>query len=281
MSNLQCHAALGANPARRSSYLARTCAILLTAVMAFLTVSLVPAAYTSAEAAVSSSKRVYNKDATVSKKTYRKAKYKKRYTKKKKYSKKKYYKKRSSKRYAKKKWKKRYGKKRYSKKRYGKKRYSKKRYAKKRYSKKRRYAKKRYSKKRYAKRYSKKRYTKRKSKKTYAKKKYAKSGVKRSGGVRWVASSSCLNGRLRSIINQVAANYGSVTVSSTCRSRKRNARVGGAKRSHHLTGNAVDFRVHGRWGAAWAYLKRTGGIGGYKHYGGGLFHIDTGPRRTW
>ncbi|MDX2307643.1 MAG: D-Ala-D-Ala carboxypeptidase family metallohydrolase [Hyphomicrobium sp.] len=101
------------------------------------------------------------------------------------------------------------------------------------------------------------------------------------GGVRWVASSGCLNGMLIGVVQQVAANYGSVTVSSTCRSKSHNRKVGGAHKSHHLTGNAVDFRVHGNWRAAAAYLRGHGGIGGFKHYGGGLFHIDTGPRRTW
>jgi hypothetical protein len=28
-----------------------------------------------------------------------------------------------------------------------------------------------------------------------------------------------------------------------------------------------------------AYVRSR--VGGFKHYGGGLFHIDTGPRRTW
>jgi Peptidase M15 len=101
------------------------------------------------------------------------------------------------------------------------------------------------------------------------------------GGVRWVASAGCLNGTLKSIVHQVASKFGPVTVSSTCRSRKRNARVGGARRSQHLTGNAVDFRVHANHRAAYAYLKSLGSVGGYKHYGGGLFHIDVGPRRTW
>ncbi len=101
------------------------------------------------------------------------------------------------------------------------------------------------------------------------------------GGVRWVASSGCLNGTLKSVVHQVAAKFGPVTVSSTCRSKKRNRRVGGAKRSQHLHGNAVDFRVHSNHRAAYAYLKSLGSVGGYKHYGGGLFHIDTGPRRTW
>lgn len=99
------------------------------------------------------------------------------------------------------------------------------------------------------------------------------------GGIRWVANSGCLDGSLRGVIARVAAQFGSVTVNSTCRSRRHNARVGGASRSMHLTGNAADFRVHGNWGAASSFIR--GMVGGFKHYGGGLFHIDTGPRRTW
>jgi hypothetical protein len=99
------------------------------------------------------------------------------------------------------------------------------------------------------------------------------------GGVRWVASSSCLDGRLVSLVQSIAANYGPVTVSSTCRSRGHNAAVGGAKRSQHLTGDAVDFRVHGNYGGVYAYLRAN--AGGVHHYGGGLFHADTGPSRTW
>jgi hypothetical protein len=100
------------------------------------------------------------------------------------------------------------------------------------------------------------------------------------GGVRWVASASCLNGTLRSVVSQVAS-YGSVTVNSTCRSKSHNAKVGGASKSHHLTGDAVDFRVRGNVGKVYAFLRSHGSIGGVKHYGGGLFHIDTGPRRSW
>ncbi|MDX2290036.1 MAG: D-Ala-D-Ala carboxypeptidase family metallohydrolase [Hyphomicrobiaceae bacterium] len=99
------------------------------------------------------------------------------------------------------------------------------------------------------------------------------------GGVRWAANAGCLNGSLKAVIYQVAANYGPVTVSSTCRGKSHNRRVGGAKGSHHLTGNAVDFRVHANAGAAAAFLRSRGG--GFKHYGGGLFHIDTGPSRRW
>ncbi len=102
-----------------------------------------------------------------------------------------------------------------------------------------------------------------------------------SGPIRWVASSGCLADSLRSVIHQVAANFGSVTVSSTCRSRRHNARVGGAHRSYHLSGNAADFRVRGDVSGAYAFLRASASVGGLKHYGGGLFHIDTGARRTW
>ncbi|MBS0241626.1 MAG: DUF882 domain-containing protein [Proteobacteria bacterium] len=99
------------------------------------------------------------------------------------------------------------------------------------------------------------------------------------GGVTWRASSGCLNGTLRGIISDLAGHFGPITVNSTCRSRSHNAAVGGAHRSMHLTGDAVDFRVHGSYGGVASYVR--GRVGGFKHYGGGLFHIDTGPRRTW
>ncbi|MEQ1713312.1 MAG: D-Ala-D-Ala carboxypeptidase family metallohydrolase, partial [Hyphomicrobium sp.] len=99
--------------------------------------------------------------------------------------------------------------------------------------------------------------------------------------VNWVANSGCLDGSLKGVIYQVAANYGPVTVSSTCRSKSRNANVGGAPRSKHLSGDAADFRVHSNVSATYAYLKSSGSVGGLKHYGGGLFHIDNGDRRSW
>lgn len=101
------------------------------------------------------------------------------------------------------------------------------------------------------------------------------------GSVRWVASAGCLDGGLKAIVYQVAANFGPVTVNSTCRSKGRNRAVGGAKRSKHLSGDAVDFRVRSNVSAVYAYLRSSGGVGGLKHYGGGLFHIDNGERRSW
>ncbi|HRK19072.1 MAG TPA: D-Ala-D-Ala carboxypeptidase family metallohydrolase [Hyphomicrobiaceae bacterium] len=101
------------------------------------------------------------------------------------------------------------------------------------------------------------------------------------GSVNWIASAGCLDGSLRSVVNAVASRFGPVTVNSTCRSRGHNRRVGGASQSKHLTGDAVDFRIHGNVSATYAYLRSSGSVGGLKHYGGGLFHIDTGPRRSW
>jgi hypothetical protein len=100
-------------------------------------------------------------------------------------------------------------------------------------------------------------------------------------GVKWVASSGCLNARLRAVIYEVASAFGPVTVNSTCRSRRHNSRVGGARHSHHLSGNAVDFRVRGHARGVYAFLRSHASVGGLKFYRRGFFHIDTGSRRTW
>lgn len=114
---------------------------------------------------------------------------------------------------------------------------------------------------------------------TYVPEEKTQKSVSGGGGIRWIASASCLDGGLRSVLAQVASRFGSVTVNSTCRSASHNRRVGGASKSWHLTGDAADFRVHGNWGAAASFLRSA--AGGFKHYGGGLFHIDTGPKRSW
>jgi uncharacterized protein YcbK (DUF882 family) len=99
--------------------------------------------------------------------------------------------------------------------------------------------------------------------------------------IRWVASSDCLAMPLRTVLVELAQSFGHLQVNSTCRSPTHNARVGGAKHSFHLSGHAVDFRVSSSPRAVLAFLRARGDVGGLKHYGGGLFHIDTGPRRTW
>ncbi len=100
--------------------------------------------------------------------------------------------------------------------------------------------------------------------------------------VSWGANAkpSCLPDRLKPIISHIAESFGTVRINSTCRSHEHNRSVGGASHSLHLIGQAVDFRLNGNVSGALKYL-RTSSAGGIKHYGGGAFHIDTGPRRTW
>ena len=86
---------------------------------------------------------------------------------------------------------------------------------------------------------------------------------------------------LRGVLSELAVTFGPITVRWTCRDKRLNARVGGAKRSFHLTGDAVDFNMTGNYRAILAFLKAKKEVRGLKHYGGGAFHIDTGPRRTW
>jgi hypothetical protein len=96
-------------------------------------------------------------------------------------------------------------------------------------------------------------------------------------GINWNANAGCLNAELRDVLAEVAAGYSAVTVNSTCRNSGHNASVGGAAHSYHLSGNAVDFRVHGNVAAVTKFLNSR--VGGIKPSGDGLFHIDTGPRR--
>lgn len=102
------------------------------------------------------------------------------------------------------------------------------------------------------------------------------------GPIRWVARADCLVTPLQGVLNQVAALFGALQVNSTCRSPRHNRKVGGARRSQHLTGSAVDFRIGGGNSKdVLNFLRAQKVVGGYKHYGRGVFHIDTGPRRTW
>ena len=91
----------------------------------------------------------------------------------------------------------------------------------------------------------------------------------------------CVPRSLKRVLNRVADTYGPVTVHSTKRWWLENWLKGGARNSYHLKCQAVDFSVAGNPASVIAFLKAQPEVGGYAHYPGGHYHIDTGPRRTW
>ncbi|WP_240535031.1 YcbK family protein [Notoacmeibacter marinus] len=94
----------------------------------------------------------------------------------------------------------------------------------------------------------------------------------------------CLKPALVRVLNQVEKKFGRpVIVTSGFRSRQRNARARGAKRSLHMFCAAADIQVEGvsKWTLA-EYLRSMdgrGGVGTYCHTKS--VHIDVGPERDW
>ena len=99
--------------------------------------------------------------------------------------------------------------------------------------------------------------------------------------IKWSAPANCVPASLKNVIQKVAARFGPITVSSTARSRAKNARVGGRSKSYHLGCRAVDFRVHGSSRGLIGFLASQISVGGIKRYSSGFYHIDNGPRRSW
>ncbi|MEP0521439.1 MAG: D-Ala-D-Ala carboxypeptidase family metallohydrolase [Hyphomicrobiales bacterium] len=91
----------------------------------------------------------------------------------------------------------------------------------------------------------------------------------------------CVPRRLKGALQDVAHQFGDVGVTSTKRWWLENLRKGGAKNSYHRRCKAADFNVRGDPRAVVHFLKNHPGVGGYKYYRGGHYHIDTGPKRTW
>ncbi len=91
----------------------------------------------------------------------------------------------------------------------------------------------------------------------------------------------CLPPSLMGVIYDLAEIYGEVTILSTYRDPKRNARVGGVGKSFHLECRAIDFKVAGKAKDIIELLRNRPEVGGYKRYSLGFYHIDDGPKRSW
>lgn len=105
--------------------------------------------------------------------------------------------------------------------------------------------------------------------------------VKIIGRIKFNATWKCVPKKLKAVIYQVSKKFGHVTVNSTHRSRRKNRRIGGAKKSWHIGCRAVDFRVKGRTRGLYRWLRNHPNVGGLKRYRSGFYHIDIGPRRSW
>ena len=74
-------------------------------------------------------------------------------------------------------------------------------------------------------------------------------------------------------------------LNSAYRTPKTNRKVGGAKRSQHVKGKAIDFSIDRRDKTSLASLNRmllkehNGGVGYYPRHG--FIHIDSGDKRHW
>ncbi len=84
--------------------------------------------------------------------------------------------------------------------------------------------------------------------------------------------------------HRLAASWGQpIGVNSAYRDPEHNARVGGAKNSQHMHGNAFDVDVSGlslEQRVDMIRQARAAGFGGVGVYGGSL-HFDVGPTRNW
>lgn len=71
-------------------------------------------------------------------------------------------------------------------------------------------------------------------------------------------------------------------LTSAYRSPEHNKRVGGAKNSQHMQGNAFDVRMDNHDPHEFEAAARAVGFTGFGYYPrSGFMHIDTGPARSW
>ena len=81
---------------------------------------------------------------------------------------------------------------------------------------------------------------------------------------------------LRNLLNKP------LILTSAYRSPEHNKKVGGAKNSRHMQGDAFDVRMDNHDPHEFERAARAVGFTGFGYYPkSGFMHIDTGPARTW
>ena len=97
-------------------------------------------------------------------------------------------------------------------------------------------------------------------------------------------SVGCLKPKLVRLIKRAERHFGRhAIVTSGYRSRRHNRRVGGARKSMHVSCEAADIQISGvaKWKLA-SWLRKQegrGGVGTYCHTRS--VHIDIGEKRDW
>jgi hypothetical protein len=84
----------------------------------------------------------------------------------------------------------------------------------------------------------------------------------------------CVAGELRTVLADVAARFGAVSVVSTHRLNSDNHTPGTIRHRLHTACKAVDFRTPGKLNEVLAFLRSRPEVSGINSYRGGLIHID-------
>ncbi len=89
------------------------------------------------------------------------------------------------------------------------------------------------------------------------------------------APTDCLPAGLRSVLKDVEARFGPVTLVSTTELHTKNRSRGGVRHKLHGACQAADFKVQGNGKAVVAYLRSRSEVAGINSYGNnGVIHID-------
>jgi uncharacterized protein YcbK (DUF882 family) len=88
----------------------------------------------------------------------------------------------------------------------------------------------------------------------------------------------CLPNELRTVLADIAAQFGPVTVVSTTSLRTDNHAPGSARTKLHLACKAIDFKAQGRVPDMLSYLRSRPEVAGINSYRNGVIHIDVNER---
>jgi uncharacterized protein YcbK (DUF882 family) len=91
----------------------------------------------------------------------------------------------------------------------------------------------------------------------------------------------CVPATLKTVLNEVSARFGPLTIVSTTHLQTDNHVSGSDRAKLHAACKAVDFRIEGAaTDEVLRYLRGRRGIAGLTSYRGGLIHIDANERYT-